>query len=239
MKSSNRMLRLAVMLAIATCQESLTASAPIFESGTMGSTGISQQDLGSTIPGTNIAPFSFAGSRFFVDEPVQVTAIGGHFVGGFGSNSFFGAIVKLTSVQDYPDSGDLSSPDVLGTTGLTFPEVSSEVFGELSVNLQPGWHAVVFGSGLFGATGRGGAVRNGVDNGSQSYFGWQSGGTGWFNLTNAWPDLPGLFDNHRFVVEGANVPEPTVGALLGTALTMLAIDRRRLKSFTVSLPPPV
>ena len=97
----------------------------------------------------------------------MTTRIGGHFVGGFSETDFFGAIVGLTDSLDFPDSLDLSTPDVISASTLTFPDTSDEVFGGLSVNLQPGWYALVFGSGLFGTDGRGSAPKNNIVKGSR------------------------------------------------------------------------
>ena len=65
----------------------------------------------------------------------------------------FGAIVRLDDFSDVPDSFDLSTPDVLGVSLLTPPGCSNEVSAPLSLELEPGTYALVFGSGLFGATG--------------------------------------------------------------------------------------
>lgn len=158
--------------------------------------------------------------RFFIDQSVTTTRIGGHFVKNtLADNSFFGAIVELDDEHDFPDSGDLSTSDVVGSTLLTFPEPSDEVFGDLAKQLESGWYALVFGSGLFGATGSGGAVRNGIDIGTPTYIGSQSGAD-WFNLT----DLSDVveFTNHRFIIEGSMVPESaSLGLLLIAALCFM------------------
>jgi hypothetical protein len=173
-------------------------AATIFESGTLGPTGVPFSDLGGTVPGTNVNPFVFPGVRFELAQPVITSQIGGHFAEE-NAGTFFGAIVKLDDANDFPNSNDLSTPDVLGATTLAFPNPSAEVFGDLNRALDPGWYALVFGSGLFGASGTGGAVRNGVDIGDPSYIGYDPN-VGWFNLDT----LPLPFDNHRFVIRGNN-----------------------------------
>jgi MYXO-CTERM domain-containing protein len=119
-----------------------------------------------------------------------------------------------------PDSGDLATPDVLGVTLITFPDPSMEAFGNLAVNLDPGSYAVVFGSGLFGTNGRGAAVANGTDIGDPNYILWQPG--------NGWLDMPPIFSNFRFVVEGQFVPEPSSLALGLVAVTLFVAGRRRI-----------
>jgi hypothetical protein len=152
--------------------------------------------------------FSYNGVRFQLNQSVLTTEIGGHFVAPTGG-TFFGAIVELVDEEDFPDSGDLSTPDVLGNTLLAFSASSAEVFGDLSLSLDPGWYAMVFGSALFGATGDGAALLNNLDIGSPSYIGHQPlSGSGWGNLLNP------IFRNYRFVVRGNLIPEPTAVALM-------------------------
>jgi hypothetical protein len=148
--------------------------------------------------------------------------IGGHFVidPGQGS-SFFGAIVCLDGATDFPNSGNLLSTDVLGRGLLVFPNTSAEVFGDLALPLDPGWYALVFGSGLFGATGRGGAPANNPDIDSPTYIAHQVD-PGWFDISP--PNGP--FHNFRFVVEGQVVPEPAMGSLM-PCVALLFFRRRK------------
>ncbi len=206
------LLILAVALAsMITATSALAAT--IFESGTLGPTGVTRSDIANeTVAGTNVSAAVFVGVRFLVDRPVITTDVGGHFVKNLGADeSFFGAIVALDDANDFPNSGDLSTPDVVGSTLLAFPELSDEVFGDLVRSLDPGWYALVFGSGLFGATGSGVAVRNGTDIDDPAYIAFQPG-TDWFNLS----DLADVvqFVNHRFVVLGSVIPEPSSLALV-------------------------
>lgn len=209
-------------LAVLTMAPRMVSAATLFESGTLGPTGVTWSELSSqTVPGTNISSFAFNGVRFRLNEPVITTRIGGHFVAPT-DGTFFGAIVALDDERDFPDSGHLSSPDVLGHTLLTFPTSSAEVFGDLSLSLGPGWYALVYGSGLFGATADGGAVRNGTDIGDPSYIA-HGLNLNWFNL-----DIFGtFFDNHRFVIEGTIVPEPS--SLCATLFLLVIISRMRFK----------
>jgi len=177
-----------------------TASADIlFESGTLGPTGTAE----GAIPSTNVSAGVYPGVRFQLTQPVKTEQIGGHFVDDLGG-TFFGAIVKLEDATDFPDSADLSTPDVLGATQLTFPVLSAEVFGDLSLSLNPGWYALVFGTGRFGTSGSGGALRNNPDIGDPAYIGLHLG-DGWFNFADLSDVLD--FSNHRFVING--VPEPS------------------------------
>lgn len=194
----------------------------LFESGTLGPTGVIWGDLeNQVVPGTNISTFAYNGVRFELTQPAHTAEIGGHFVAK-ASGTFFGALVALDDEVDFPDSGDLSTPDVLGYTLLTFPTSSAEVFGQLERKLDPGWYAIVFGGGLFGATANGGAVRNGIDIGRPSYIA-HGLNLNWYNLNI----FGAFFDNHRFVIKGAFVPEPSTVWTVYLLLVLLTCIRHR------------
>lgn len=212
---------LAAALVLSARVTSVTA-ATIFESGTLGPTGVTFGQLSNgTVPGTNVNSSVYTGVRFELTQPIVTSKVGGHFVERF-AGTFFGAIVKLDDESDFPNSTNLSTPDVVGAATLPFPNPSAEVFGNLNVSLNPGWHALVFGSGLFGTTGSGGAVRNGVDIGSPTYIGFDPN-MNWFNLDV----LPTSFDNHRFVINGTFVPEPYT--LFMVWLLLVVSSRLRLQ----------
>ncbi len=207
------------------CFPYITSAEIIYESGSLGLTGITMAELSSqTISSINANNFVFAGARFQIDQATKTTRIGGHFVAEQGGATFFGAVVSLSDEADFPDTADLSSSDVLGVAQLIIPDSSDEVFGNLSLTLQTGWYAVVFGSGLFETSGRGAVLENGLDINSPSYIGWEINvpDTGWFNLHEI-----GDFENHHFVVEGAIIPEPATTVLLGTCGVLLLLKRRR------------
>lgn len=212
------MLILAVALAPLVTATNATADV-LFESGTLGPTGIPRSEITG---GSNVSSVVFVGARFHLDQPVMTSQIGGHFVKNTGANeSFFGAIIALANEHDFPDSGNLSTPDVVGTTSLSFPEPSNEVFGAIVKPLSPGWYALVYGSGLFGATGSGGALNNGIDIGDPTYIAWQPGAVnGWGNLINP------IFRNFRFVIQGHVVPEPATGILMLIPLLPMLFFRR-------------
>jgi hypothetical protein len=162
----------------------------------------------------------FVGVRFRVPVDVTTTQIGGHF-GGPGS--IFGAVVQLNSKFDFPDSLDLSTRDVLGATVLDLSMPTAEFKADLAVPLKPGWYALVFGAGLFGATGSGAfAVNNLLDAPIPAFV--QSGG-----ITYPSPprDYSGIRDMRVFV-DGELTPAPEPGSLLlvGSGLVAWALRRR-------------
>jgi hypothetical protein len=194
-----------------------TSAAIIYESGTLGPTGVDvSQVVSGTIPGTNINRFIAVGVRFELVKPVEVSQIGGHFVGGTQGGNLFGALVRLTGPSDLPDSSDLSTADVLGTATIAFPSLSADAFGVLSTHLDPSWYALVFGSGLFGTDGVGVALRNNVDIGSPDYIGRQLGSAA------GWGVVSPTFANHRFSVIGEVVPEPPTSMVTVGMLFVLA-----------------
>jgi len=196
----------------------------IFVSSTPGPTG-------GPASGPFVNSFQKWGVRFAVSSTVTTATIGGHFdrFDGFGApvgTTIFGALVALSSNTDLPDSNDLSTPDVLGSTELTIPSVSNDsqiIDAPLSVTLAPGWYAVVFGSQslIHGGTAANGiAMTTNTDIGNPSYI----------SLS---PDTGGIWGNtstdgfHFFVTA---VPEPSgllMAALAAIGLTLL---RPRYKS---------
>ncbi len=112
--------------------------------------------------GISISDQQFVMIRFQVStiDPIRTYEIGGQFGGFRGNGNIFGAIVALTDINDVPDSVDLSTPDVLGTTLIPVfneadPDRSFITSGKLSLELSRGFYAAVFGSGKFGATSDG------------------------------------------------------------------------------------
>lgn len=100
------------------------------------------------------------------------------------------------------------------------PLLSAEVSGKLSLDLKPGWYALIFGSGLFGADGFGVAVRNGSDLDNPAYLGGQA------TIPDFWWDLPSMFTGQRFFIEGQEVPEPQANGLLTSCLMIGAAGLR-------------
>jgi hypothetical protein len=135
-----------------------STSKPFYESAAMGNA--------NSGGGYSLHSNQFLGVRFQVTSKVTISRIGGHIGGG---GQVFGALVRLSGPNDLPDSLNLTTPDVIGTTLLTlggFPDVSSPLVQQL----EPGWYALVFGSGLFGATGSGFMPGNNPEIGVPSYI---------------------------------------------------------------------
>lgn len=121
----------------------------------------------------------FVGARFYVASQTSVESIGGWFAPEWDvagpKGGIFGAIISLDSQNDFPDSLDLSTPDVLAHTIVDLdwgPStlVSRDYTASLPITLDSGWYAIQFGSGLFGATGFSAAPSVNTDVGAPDYL---------------------------------------------------------------------
>ncbi|MCA9152481.1 MAG: VCBS domain-containing protein, partial [Planctomycetales bacterium] len=112
-------------------------------------------ELNPAIPASTLSinDANYYGVRFEVTETLELERVGGNFQ-FFSGTGPFAAVVQLESSTDLPDSVDLSTPDVLASTivPLAFQQ-DGDRQGDISVTLQPGWYALMFGTGKFGSTG--------------------------------------------------------------------------------------
>ncbi len=196
----------------------------IYESATTLVTG----DVMGSIGGVQTDLTFSSGVRFFLDQAVIAEAIGGHFAtfSEVGNNQLFGVIAGLDSADDVPDL----DTDVIAQTLLTLPTpgFSDNISGSVSVLLQPGWYALVFGSGRFGATSDfAGAIKT---NGEGPV---NVGIDVTFALRNSDDTLFLQSPGARYFLEGqaAVIPEPGAALLTGLGLSgvgLAAAARRRL-----------
>ena len=127
----------------------------MLESAQMGNAG--------RIGGTSITNSQFVGWRFETDLPLEIERVGGHLL-SFPDvqGDIFAALVRLPSVESVPLGAPFTTEEVIATTTFRPPFPSSEVFTPFSATIPPGAYVLVYGAGLFGATGGGGA-HNGPD----------------------------------------------------------------------------
>src|SRR5712692_7172043 len=108
---------------------------------------------GNDLPtGLVVDNFFWPMHRFEVASGVELHSVGGVFnTNTGGKESIFGAVVALSGPSDFPNSLDLSTSDVLGVTLVNVGLTDADYSGSLKLLLNPGWYALAFGTGKFGA----------------------------------------------------------------------------------------
>ena len=97
----NRLMIL-LLLGFAALMPNLGRAVTIFESGTLGQTGVTWQEaLDGVVQGSGVDAVTFSGVRFELTQPVITSQIGGH-VFSPNSGTFFGAIVALDDETTSP-----------------------------------------------------------------------------------------------------------------------------------------
>jgi hypothetical protein len=111
------------------------------------------------IPGGSrliVGDYNWPFHRFQITQPTNQATVGGYFGNSTGaSRTIFAAIVALSDSADNPDSLNLTTPDLLATTLIplgTATQTYESPLGPLGLNLAPGWYALQFGTGAFGAS---------------------------------------------------------------------------------------
>jgi hypothetical protein len=106
--------------------------------------------------GLSVGAVQYAGWRFSIDSPLVVDSVGGHLIGYDGE--IFAALTSLSSIDSFPTGLPFTEEEVVATTTFAPPTTSDDVRTPLAARLAAGSYALVFGSGLFGATGEGAVV---------------------------------------------------------------------------------
>lgn len=181
---------------------SLAVAQPVLlESAQLGTTG--------RVGGTSITINQHPGWRFEIAQPLQVQSVGGHLL-SYPDNpgNIFAAIVRLSSIDAMPQGSPFTPEEIVATTTFRPPFPSAEITTPLSATLRPGAYALVFGTGLFGATSEG-AIHNGPDQPDipptniSSYIFWGIPGP---SQPPVW--RTNLASNMRFVIEGQVIHLP-------------------------------
>jgi hypothetical protein len=130
------------------CNNPVAGQAVVLESAVLGATG--------RIGGTSVTVSQFVGWRFETSERLAVERVGGHLL-SFPDQpgQIFAALVRLQSIDSVPLGAAFTAQEVVATTTFRPPFPSDEVLAPLAATLTPGSYTLVFGTGLFGATGAG------------------------------------------------------------------------------------
>jgi len=181
--------------------------------------------------GSLISNTQFIGASFSISQATRVDAIGGHFnnfehhTGSGLGGEVFGAIVSLGS-NGLPAGSMTSLAGVLAHKVFT-PQSGVDSQVSIDVTLQPGQYGLVFGSGLFGASGRSTLtlIQPGAAATSSGDF---------ITLNNSSFSTWGVMDDkpnrYRVFLSGSvvsSVPEPTVYLMLPLGLAMVGLFKRR------------
>ena len=127
----------------------------VLEAAEMGTPG--------RIGGNSVSTAQWIGWRFQTDELLAVRRIGAHLLSYTDvPGELFAALVRLDSITAVPHGAPFTEDEVVATTLIHGPFPSAEAFVPMSATLEPGAYTLVFGTGLFGATGEG-ALHNGPD----------------------------------------------------------------------------
>lgn len=127
----------------------------VLESAELGATG--------RFGGTTVTSSQFVGWRFETSVPLTIEQVGGHMLAiPEELGDIFAAIIRLSSIDAMPLGAPFTPEEVVATTTFRPSFPSSEVMTSLSADLRPGAYALVYGTGMFGATGAG-AMHNGPD----------------------------------------------------------------------------
>jgi hypothetical protein len=159
---------------------------------------------------------TYIGASFHLSSATTISGIGGNFT-QYSDTSIFGAIVSLDPVTGMPN--DLLS-NSLGHVVFAPSLSGGDQTAALPLKLAAGDYGVVFGSGLWGATGYSGFVGGQGGLGTNEFASYD-GGASWSSWSNP--------DEIRLTVTA--VPEPSEWAMMlaGLGLAGTVIRRRRAK----------
>lgn len=200
---------------------------------------------GSSTGGTSISNTQFAGTRFEVAKTARVDRVGMWGFGGTGT--LFAAILRLPNGDALPPqvNSQAFQDSLVASTLIQLPGARDAYYGDFDdVELTPGHYALIFGSGILGASGN--TAMLWIDEDSMVLPGslfWQNGSSWrldpddfWMLLTGIVPELAADPDPLDFgeVPVGATVERSVVidnlrdeGSLLVTSLQLSGDDADR------------
>ena len=198
----------------------------IFQTATQDPTALSIDNTltlqgDGTTAGNGVTGGSFMiGADFTLTAATQIASIGAMFADTaltMGSGSIFGAIVAVDPVTGLPTKSVENLASITLGKAVFTPTVDGDTTAALNLLLGPGTYGLVFGSGLFGATGIADILSGNDPVGSPPMI-----------VNDFAPFAPDPFDTDVRLFVNA-VPEPSSGVLFLSAGLMLALMRRRLR----------
>jgi hypothetical protein len=214
----NNMIRAVALVALAPL--ALLAAAPAMSDTLYASAGFVPNGETGDYFFDNTSQNLFA-ATFTLTQTSKVTGVGGVFTTFGDGGSIFASIIAAPAQQSLVNTSTLAGLS-LAHTVFNAPTDGSDVTTPLSVILGPGTYELVFGSGLFGATGASGLASGmlGQATLAQSI----DGGLSWDQLN----------DSVRVTVTGNVVPLPATLPLLFSGLMAGAGFLRRRRGATTS-----
>jgi hypothetical protein len=211
------------------------ADALIFQTAAADPNAVSN-DVTFTLQGDGTTPDSVAfGADFTVTQTTAISSIGAAFANtaitstdGNGNEEIFGAIVPVNPSTGFPSQTlETLASTALGAVAFT-PTTDGDTTASLSLVLAPGTYGVVFGSGLFGATGDADLLAGEDISGSPLVFEDEFGVDGNDNaLVTGSSFGPASESDVRLFVNA--VPEPASITLLGAGFALAGLVRRRTR----------
>jgi hypothetical protein len=160
----------------------------------------------------------FLGADFILAAETQIASIGASFADTAltsPTGSIFGAIVEVDPATGLPTQPVESLASITLGAAVFTPSTDGDTTAPLSLTLQPGTYGLVFGSGLFGATGLADLLSGNDTVGTPAIF-----------ENDFAPFTPDPSDTDVRLLVNA-VPEPASIAVLFSAGALLAGMRRR------------
>ena len=170
----------------------------------------------------------YSGVDFQVTSTTHISQIGGLFASGLpNSGNIFGAIIPVASLSTAPTVSTITNTAVAHTL-LAMPTTADDIeniSGPVSVDLPAGSYALIFGSGLYGASAAGGTAAEFINAGTTPTT---TGGEITYALqTSTGSEFLQAAGSRYFV----DVPEPSSALLLLILSAPTLLTRQRRKNF--------